>query len=117
MLFDAYTTVSIRPHGPLYRGAQHQAALVGWKIVARMRRATVVPQQEIADLPDMAVDELRLLGVIEQRFQQRVALLLWQAFDLAGHQPVDIDRLAAGLLMGAEHRMGRLRGGPDAALP
>ena len=32
-----------------------------------------------------------------------------------GHQPVDVDRLAAGLLVGAEHRMRRLGGGADAA--
>ena len=71
--------------------------------------------QQVADLPDVAVDEFRLLGVVEQRLEQRVALLLRHAFDLPGHQPVDIDRLAAGFLVRAEHRMRRLAGGADAA--
>jgi len=58
---------SIRPYRSGNRGAQHQPALIGGKVAPRMARAAIVPEQKIAEAPDMLVNEFRLLGVIEQR--------------------------------------------------
>src|SRR6266700_477692 len=96
---------SIRPHRALDRGAQHQPALGRGEIGARVRRAAVVPEQQVAHAPDMLVDEFPLLGMIEDLVEQRRALLLWHVEDADRHQPIDVDRLLAGVLVGAEHRM------------
>ncbi len=53
----------------------------------------------------MLVDEFPLLGMIEDLVEQRRALLLWHVEDADRHQPIDVDRLLAGVLVGAEHRM------------
>src|SRR5262245_909142 len=68
-----------------------------------MRGAAIVPQQEIAEPPDVLVHELSSLRVIEHRVEQRCALLVRHALDADGHQSIDIDSLAASVLMGAEH--------------
>src|SRR5258708_38414955 len=67
---------SVRLHRALDRGAQHQPALGRGKIGARVRRAAVVPQEQVADPPDMLVGELRFLGLVEDRLEQRRALCL-----------------------------------------
>src|SRR5262249_40747510 len=104
---------SIRLLRALDGGTEHQPALVGGKIVARMRRAAVVPYDQIADPPLVAVDELRLLRGVEQRTEQRVALLGRKAVDSYGHQPVDVDRLAPGLVVRAKDRVVGLGEGLD----
>src|SRR3954452_21817363 len=71
--------------------APQQAPLTGGKIRACVQRAAIVPHQDVAGPPDMLVDELRLLLVIEQLLQDRLAFLARQAFDLARHQTVDIE--------------------------
>src|SRR5215471_15272549 len=73
-----------------------QAALAGGEIGARMQGAAVVPHQDVARPPDMLVDELSLLLVLEELLQERVALLPRQAVDLARHQAVHVERLAPG---------------------
>ena len=70
-----------------------------------MQRAAIVPHQDVAGPPHMLVDEARLLLMIEQRLQDRVAFRAGQAFDLARHQAVDVERLAARRRMRAHRRM------------
>src|SRR4051812_14448405 len=89
--------------------AAQQAALGGIEIGAGVQRAAIVPDQEIARPPDMLIDELRLLLMVEERGEQAPALLLRYALDLARHQAVDEQRLAAGGGMGAHDGMGVAR--------
>ena len=56
----------------------------------------------------MLVDKLPLLGVVEHGSEQRVALFLRHVDDADRHQPVDVDRLALRVLIGAEHRVDAL---------
>src|SRR4051812_16529539 len=60
--------------GPVALGhdAAQQPALGAGEIGARMQAAAIVPQHEIADAPFVAVDELRLLDMLEQRIEQGV---------------------------------------------
>src|SRR6266436_3684743 len=60
---------SIRPHRALHGRAPHQPALVGRKIVARMGRAAIVPNQKITDAPYVAIDEFLPLGMVEHRVE------------------------------------------------
>src|SRR6476620_2036431 len=80
-----------------------------------MRRAAVVPQQEIAHAPDVRVDEFGLLGMVEHGVEQRFALLRRHVDDADRHQPVHVDRLLAGVLLGAKYRMRALTEGRGAA--
>jgi hypothetical protein len=52
-----------------YRDAAHQAALVWREIGAGVQGAAVVPHQNVADPPDVLVDEAPLFLVIEQKVQ------------------------------------------------
>src|SRR5262245_13469062 len=104
----ADTVLSVRLLSSLHCRAQHEPALVRRKIVARVHGAAVVPNDQVAGPPHVPVIEFRLLGMIEERLKECIALRLWQVLDPYGHQPIDIDRLASGLVMGSEHRMRRL---------
>src|SRR6266568_7046858 len=99
---------SIRPPGTPDRRSPHQPTLRRRKIRARMGRAAVVPEEEVADAPDVLVDKLPLLGVVEHGLEQRVALFLRHVDDADRHQSVDVDRLAVGVFIGAEHRVDAL---------
>src|SRR6266516_7800135 len=99
---------SIRPPGPLDCRSPHQPTLRRREIRARMGRAAVVPQEEVADAPDMLVDKFLLLGVVEHGVEQRAALFPRHVDDADSHQPVDVDRLAVGVLVSAEHRVDAL---------
>src|SRR5207237_2769330 len=79
--------------------APQQPPLAGGEIRARMQRAAVVPHQDVAGPPRMLVDEAWVLLMIEQRLQDRVTLQTRQAFNLARHQAIDIERLAPGRRM------------------
>src|SRR5258708_13145547 len=79
-----------------------------------MGRAAVVPEEKVADAPDVLVDKFLLLCVVEHGAEQRVALILWHVDDADRHQPVDVDRLAAGVPVGAGHRGGALPEPPGA---
>jgi hypothetical protein len=70
-----------------------------------MRGAAVVPEQEIAEPPDVLVDEFLLLGVVEHGVEKLLGFVLRDAFDAHAHQAIDIDGLAVGVFIGAEHRM------------
>src|SRR5712691_4281338 len=102
---------SVRPLGTLDRRSPHQPTLRRREILARMGRAAVVPEEEVADAPNVLVDKLPLLGVVEHGVEQRVALFLRHVDDADRHQPVDVDRLAVGVLIGAEHRVDALAEG------
>src|SRR6266571_2949029 len=99
---------SVRPPGTLDRRSPHQPTLRRRKIRARMGRAAVIPEQEVADAPDVLVDKFLLFGVVEHGLEQRAALFLRHVDDADRHQPVDVDRLAVGVLIGAEHRVDAL---------
>src|SRR6516164_2686052 len=62
---------SVRPHRSLDGGAQHQSTLGRGKIGARMRGTPVVPEQKVADPPDVLVDELALLRMVEDLLEHR----------------------------------------------
>jgi hypothetical protein len=80
-----------------------------------VRRAAIVPQQQIAHAPDVPVDKIVFLGVLEHVVEQRLALGLRQVDDADGHEPVDVDGLAPGVLVGAKHRVHALGEGGGAA--
>src|SRR6202022_4087416 len=75
--------------------APQQPPLAGREVGARVERAAVVPHQNVARAPDMFVHELRLLLVIEEPLQDRIAFVASKTFDLARHEPIDIERLAS----------------------
>src|SRR5438045_436264 len=75
------------------------------EIAPRVQRAAVVPDHEIADLPAVLVLEFGPLLMLEYAQEQRVALFARQADDRLGHQAIDVERLAPGGRMGADHRM------------
>src|SRR5205823_8992100 len=78
----------------------------GIEVAPRVQRAAVVPEEQITDAPAVLVDELRPLNRREHGAEQPLALLAWQALDVVRHQPVDVERLAAGRRMRARHGMG-----------
>src|SRR5215471_2705851 len=53
----------------------------------------------------MLVDEFPAFAMVPQQVEHPVALLPCHIEDLHGHQPIDVNRLAACLFMAAEHRM------------
>src|SRR6266705_7138270 len=61
---DRLRARSVRPPGALDRRSPHQPTLRRRKIRARMGRAAVVPEEEVADPPDVLVAEFPLLGVV-----------------------------------------------------
>ena len=76
--------------------AAHQSRLLARKILARMDRAPIVPDHEIAELPFVLVNDRRIFGDIEQLLQRRLAFIGRKALDARRHQPADIERLLAG---------------------
>src|SRR5262245_16817249 len=70
-----------------------------------MRGAAVVPGQQFALATHVFVDDLAAFAMVPQQVEQRIALLVWQAENFFRHQPVHVDRLAAGVLICAEDRM------------
>src|SRR5436189_3197501 len=80
----------------LHGDAPQLAQMGGREIAARVQRAAVVPDDEVADLPAVLVLEFRPLLVLEHAQQQRVAFLARQADDRLGHQAIDVERLAPG---------------------
>ncbi len=71
--------------------------------------AAVVPHQQHAGLPAVAVDEVVAHLVAEQLHQQRLRFGIVHAFDADGVARADVERAAAGLRMHAPDRV-RLRG-------
>src|SRR5260221_14629022 len=79
------------------RAAAKEARLVLGEVGPGMDGAAVVPHQEVAQLPDMLVDELAPLPDRVELLQDRVALPDTDAFDARRHQAVDEQRFAAGV--------------------
>src|SRR5438876_825817 len=71
--------------------ATHEAPLARTEIGAGVQRAAVVPDQKIAAPPDMLVDELGLLLVIEHQVEKLLALLARHPLDPHRHQTIDIE--------------------------
>src|SRR5258708_39916268 len=92
-----------------------QPALFLRKVGAGVDRAAVVPHQEIAELPDVFEDELAPLADLVKLIEDGVALGLVHAFDPRRHQPVDEQRLAAGVGVRDEQRMVVMRDAADVA--
>src|SRR5262245_1133160 len=88
-----------------YSTAAKQPALVLWKVRPRVDRAAVIPHQEIAEPPDVLVDELAPLADRVKLLQGRVALRGVEAFDTRGHEPVDEQRPPPGTGMADEYRV------------
>src|SRR5262249_60376634 len=76
----------------------------------------ITPEQHVPPTPDMLVDELAFLRMVEHGVEQRLAFRWRHVDDADGHQAVDVDRLAAGVLVGAKHRMGAFGEGHGAAV-
>ncbi len=70
-----------------------------------MHGAAIVPDQDVALAPAVAVLILRLSRVIGQRVEQRVALRARHADDRLHAVGVHVERAAASLRMGADERM------------
>src|SRR5262249_54464184 len=85
------------------------------KIGTGVDGATVIPHQEVAQLPDVLVDELAPFADRVELLQDRVALLNVDPFDPRRHQAVDEQRLAAGVGMRDEHGMIVMRDVADVA--
>ena len=74
-----------------------------------VHEAAVVPHDEIARLPAVAIDEARVGGMRQQLGQQRAPLVNRQPLNMRG-VVTEIEPLAAGFRMGPDQRMGYRRG-------
>src|ERR1051325_5477889 len=95
--------------------APQQAPLLFRKVGAGMDGAAVVPHQEVAELPLVFEDEFAALADAVELVEDRVALGLVHALDPRRHQPVDEQRLAAGVRMRDEQRGAMVRDVADVA--
>src|SRR5215467_4157775 len=90
--------------------ATQGAALLVRPVGARVQAGEIVPHDEVADPPDVLVDDCRVLGDLEQPLQQRLAFVARHTFDphrvLAG----DVKRLAPGAWIGDEDRLPAVMG-------
>src|SRR6476620_10802492 len=86
-----------------------------WKIGARVDRAAVVPHHEVAELPDVLVDEFAALAYVVELRQHRIALRHADALNAHSHEPVDEQCLATGVGMRDEYRVKAVRNAADVA--
>src|SRR5580692_9098717 len=87
---------------------RHPGAGAGMRPVVPHRAvlgAAVVPERDGVLAPAEAALEQRVLHVLIEIIQHRVALVSGDADDVAGEAAVDIKRLLARHRMGAHHRM------------
>ena len=70
-----------------------------------MHAGPIIPDEQVALLPFMAVDVLRLLDFLHQLIDQRLAVLRRHALELFELALVQIDRLVAGIRVRADQRM------------
>src|ERR1700704_7217550 len=85
----------LRPVAALDLGAMHDAARLAVERIAAVHGRAVVPHHEVAQLPDMLVDEVLLSGVRPQRVEQRIGLAARIALDVGIAPPPEIERGAA----------------------
>src|SRR5712671_6972329 len=95
--------------------AAKQATLFLRKVGSRVNRAAVVPHQEIAELPDVLEDEFAPLADVVELLEDRIALLGAHVLDARRHEPIDEQRLAAGIGMRDENRVEVVRDPADVA--
>src|SRR2546426_375472 len=94
----------------LDRHAPVDAVFLG-RIVARrlVIGAAVVPDDDVTLAPFVAVATVGLDHVAGQLLDQRVALLVVEALDSQDLSGIEVERLASGLGVGADDRMGDRR--------
>ena len=85
--------------------AAHVALELAGIVEGQMLGATVVPKGDRAGGPAEAAGEFLPMAMIQQEFQQRAAFLLAHVLKADRVAVVDEQQLAAGLRMGAHHRM------------
>jgi hypothetical protein len=95
--------------------AKEKPPLGGGEIGARMRGAAIVPKKQVPLLPDMGVNEIRIFHVIEKDVEKLFALRVVHAVNTLGHQAVNINGFAPGLVIGAEDGMRAFSEGLGAA--
>src|ERR1700740_722451 len=77
--------------------AQHDATLFGMIIAgAAVHRRSLVPDQEIADLPRMVIGKAFLRGVSRELFDQLPGLLALHSLEAVGVHWIDEQDRAAG---------------------
>src|SRR5262249_62399918 len=87
--------------------AVHQAPCLGIKRVATMQHGEIVPHQEIANLPLVAHDKVRLRRMLPQRVEQRFAFSHAETAHVSVGTATKEKRFATSLRIGANHRMMR----------
>src|SRR5215475_15801113 len=79
------------PMAALDLGAMHDAPRLAVERIAPMHGRAVVPHHEVAQRPDMLVDELRLSDVGPQRIEHAVRFLPRIALDVGIASPPEIE--------------------------
>src|SRR5579863_3373853 len=104
-----FSFIALVRHRPFDRRALEATAQRQLIVEAHLvLRRAIVPHQEIADPPLVAIDELRSHNLLEQRLQQRAALFLRHIQNVRRVALADIDRLPPRARMRADHRMDRI---------
>src|SRR5262249_56267558 len=85
----------------------HQPTCVGIKAIAPVDGASIVPEHEVAGLPDLSPDQLGLRDVPPEQIEQRLAFVELKSLDIGMAAPRQVDRLAAGHRMRANDGMAR----------
>src|SRR5262245_51360498 len=99
------TTVALLRLIAFQRDAVHQAAIAVIIVDRIVLGAAIVPERDRARLPMEAAGELRPDLMPEQKIEDRRALLLAHVLEAHRVGDVDVERLAAGLRMGAHRRV------------
>src|SRR5580704_13615406 len=102
-----------RKESPLNGATTQQAALAFRKVGPGVDRASVVPHQEVAELPDVLENEFAPLADLVKLLQDHVAFVRFEPFDARSHEPVDEQRFAPGVRMRDEHRVVMMRNAAD----
>src|ERR1700694_4867850 len=88
----------VRGGALLDRDAPVDAVFLGWIIARRLViRAAVVPDDDVALAPAVAVLPLRLDHAVGQLVDERVALVGLESLDLQNLAGIEVERLAPGL--------------------
>src|SRR5207237_7932805 len=97
----------------LDRDAPVDAVFLRWIIARRLViRAAVVPDDDVALAPAVAVLALRLDHALGQLVDERVALVGLESLDCQNLAGIEVERLAPGLRMRADCRLGGARSVP-----
>ena len=108
-LFCALAWDDVPVWGKPDRGALEQAVLIGAEGVPAMQQEAVVPHDQVARAPVVAVDELGPGGVFDQFVEQGPAFSFVYAFDADHGRRVQVKCAGAGCRMGEHQRVGYVR--------